>query len=77
MDKEEIDELITDINTNNEFRYILEKYLKIEIPEDVDVGDFKNERVLKLWKKLMNKIENGDYNYFWQFFCNKNSTSHI
>ena len=73
MDKEEIDELIIDINTNNEFRYILEKYLKIEIPEDVDVGDFKNERVLKLWKKLMNKIENGDYNYFWQLI---NSNEH-
>ena len=66
MDKEEIDELITDINTNNEFRYILEKYLKIEIPKNIDVDDFENERVLKLWKKLMNKIENGDYNYFWQ-----------
>ena len=43
MDKEEIDKLIIDfnnINTSNDLRYILEKYLKIEITKNIDVDDF-------------------------------------
>ena len=75
MDKEEIDKLKDDLKIaikNQDLSYILEKYLKMEVPKDADAKDFKNEKVLKLWKELMDKIENGDYNYFWQLITNDN-----
>lgn len=70
MEADEIDKLSDDFyamlrsQSQDGLRQFFEDYLKIKISEDIDLGDVTDEKTVKIWRDLMSKIEEGDYNHF-------------
>ena len=80
MEEKEIDQLDRDFNivlksdNLSSLHELLEVYLETKIPNEINVSDLEDERTIKLWKKLMMKIENGDYNHFWKLITSTHSS---